>query len=89
MSEPYNPQYRGKIEQWTLVPVGVDYFKKTVYRLVGQIYDDQNRQFPDGTDILTSNVRLVEGGIAYTNNSIYHLGEEYKMINNIENINKE
>lgn len=79
MSEAYNPQYRGRMENWTLVQIGVDYFRHPVYRLSGDIYGDVKGQFPDGTNVLTSNVRLVEGGIVYTKNSIYHLGAEAKL----------
>ena len=80
MSEEYNPKYRGRIEQWGLIQTGQDVFNKPIYKLVGQIFDDQAEVFVDGTEIMTSGVRLVEGGVVYTKHNIYHLGEPYNQI---------
>lgn len=39
----------------------------------GEIYDDVNKRWPDGTSIRTSMVDRVEGDLVYTRNSVYKI----------------
>ena len=58
-------------------PILKNWFRQWTW-LVGQIYNDPKRRFPDGTLIHTSTVRWIneEAGLAQTLNTLYLLRDK-------------
>lgn len=68
-------EVKGRLEGWYVIPEGVvnpclGYAGHDV--VVGNIYGSS--AFEDGTKIVTSDLKRIEGGFAYTRNSKYALG---------------
>ena len=74
----------GTIEKWFFMFTGTD----GSYNITGNIYNDSDHRFGDGTSIITSSINardypkesLKEGMIICTRNSTYLLGEQIKVI---------
>lgn len=63
----------GRLENWTVVSVSsIDFV------IYGDMYDDNNNRFKDGTAVRTSSIKqrpVSEGDIVETKNSTYLLGK--------------
>jgi hypothetical protein len=51
-------------------------------RIVGKIYGDKKKRFPDGRIVRTSEIKMVDfpNSIAETENTVYKLGKKYSNI---------
>ena len=69
-----------RLENWSIVYDTYNMFSAPELlrkRLQGNIYNDENERFPDGSRILTSNIETLdlESKIATTENTTYILGK--------------
>lgn len=63
------------IENWEIANYGGDYV------IYGNIFNDENHRFADGTSIHTSRLKSVDfvKGVVHTKNSTYNLGRMEKL----------